>query len=107
MSDDEKQQIRNYALLAIVAFVGGGGGSALTASLAPNELYRPDPFTGVQGAALDRRLEVVEFHNRQIEERLDIITERLISIEPLRLEDRGLVLDVRLRFLVEVGQRSL
>lgn len=78
MSEEEKQQVRNYLVLAMVAFIGGGGGSAFTQVVNPP---RPDPFTGVQGAALDRRLEVVEFHNRQIEERLDIITERLISIE--------------------------
>ena len=76
--DENEQQLKSYVLLAVVAFLGGGGGTVFTQIFNPP---RPDPFTGVQGAALDRRLEVVEFHNRQIEERLDIITERLISIE--------------------------
>lgn len=78
MSEDEKQQLRSYVLLAAVAFLGGGGGTVFTQTLNPP---RPDPFTGTQGKGLERRLQVVEYHNGRIEERLDIITERLIGIE--------------------------
>lgn len=82
MSEDEKQQIRNYVLLAFVAFLGGGGGTVASQVINPP---RPDPWTGTQAREahrlIERRIEVVEFHHSRIEERLDVITERLIGIE--------------------------
>ena len=78
MSEDEKQQVRSYILLAIIAFLGGGGGTVTSQFISPP---RPDPFTGAQGKELERRISSTEAHYVRVEDRMDEITERLIAIE--------------------------
>lgn len=49
MTDEVKQQIRQYLLLAAVTFLAGGGGASV--------MGRPDPFTGTMGIELEARLQ--------------------------------------------------
>jgi hypothetical protein len=49
MTDAVKEQLKQWVLLALVAFLGGGGGASLMA--------RPDPFTGTDGKEMEERLD--------------------------------------------------
>jgi uncharacterized coiled-coil protein SlyX len=52
-SDDIKLRI----IWALIAIIAGGGGAASYVNLNPQ---RPDPFTGTQGNALERRIAKLE-----------------------------------------------
>jgi len=76
VSDEVKQQLRQYILLACVTFLAGGGGASV--------LGRPDPFTGTEGRNLEIRLQKqidrMDKENRLIEDKLDTALLELAAI---------------------------
>ena len=62
--NDEVNGVKRTALIAIAsAFLGGAGGPVLLLKFSDGEMLRPDPFTGSQGKALERRLVTLESEN--------------------------------------------
>lgn len=78
MPNETGEQIKWLVFVVSAALLGGGGTS--TAWNIMND-PRPDPFTGVEGRALEKRITRLENYQHNVEKKLDLITERLISIE--------------------------
>lgn len=66
MSEKENGELvgsrRALAIAVASAFVGGAGGPMLLLQFGDDSYLRPDPFTGAQGAAMERRITSLEDH---------------------------------------------
>lgn len=78
MPDDTKEQVK-WSVFVVAAAILGGGGTSTAWTLIRDP--RPDPFTGTEGRALEKRIVRLENYQHNIEVKLDNITERLIGIE--------------------------
>ena len=80
--NEEVDGVKRAMVIAVAsAFLGGAGGPVLFLKFTDGEYLRPDPFTGAQGKALERRITSLEKHVTDHPDVLNKYDRRITTLE--------------------------